>query len=142
MADASNIYNGKLMRYRFDDKKLMHATSCSLDVSTKLEEIATKDTDGTETVPANYSWSGSTEALLSKLPVGDTTHVTSDDILAKQLAGTPIDIDFSTDATGDIMWSGTAYIESCKITADTGSAVKVSISFKGSGNLTASTVSA
>jgi hypothetical protein len=44
---ASTIYNGKLLRFKFNDKKLIHATSCKLTVSSKLEEIATKDTDGT-----------------------------------------------------------------------------------------------
>ncbi|MGQ7945009.1 phage tail tube protein [Flavobacterium sp. WC2509] len=132
----SEIYNGKLLRFKFDAKKVLHATSCKLDFSTKLEEIATKDTDGTISIPGNYTWSGSTEALLANLPTGDTTHVTFDDILAKKLAGTEIDVEFTTDAIGDILYTGKAYIENASITADTGSSTKVSISFKGNGNLT------
>jgi hypothetical protein len=49
---ASTIYNGKLLRFKFNDKKLIHATSCKLTVSSKLEEIATKDTDGTVSIPS------------------------------------------------------------------------------------------
>ncbi len=135
-----SIYQGKLVRFTFDDKKLMHATSCSLDISTKLEEIATKDTDGTVTVPSNYSWSGSAEALFSKLPSGDTTHVTANALIALQTAGTEVAIDFTTGTTGDFVFSGSAYIESAKITADTGSSVKVSFSLKGNGNLTLATL--
>jgi hypothetical protein len=52
---ASTIYNGKLLRFKFNDKKLIHATSCKLTVSSKLEEIATKDTDGTVSIPSGYS---------------------------------------------------------------------------------------
>ncbi|WP_268846457.1 phage tail tube protein [Flavobacterium aestivum] len=132
---ASEIYNGKLLRFKFDAKKLMHATSCKLDFSTKLEEIATKDTDGTVSIPSNYTWSGSAEALLANLPTGDTTHVSFNDILTKKLSGAQIDIEFTTDKTGDVIYSGKAYIESASITADVGSSAKVSISFKGNGNL-------
>lgn len=132
---ASEIYKGKLLRFKFDAKKFLHATSCKLDFSMKLEEIATKDTDGTVSIPGNYSWSGSTEALLANLPALDTTHVTYDDILAKMLAGTEIDVDFTTDVTGDIIYTGKAYIDSASMTADTEGAVKVSISIKGNGNV-------
>jgi hypothetical protein len=52
---ASTIYNGKLLRFKFDNLKLIHATSCKLTVSSKLEEIATKDTDGTVSIPSGYS---------------------------------------------------------------------------------------
>lgn len=132
---ASEIYNGKLLRFKFDEKKFLHATSCSLDFATKLEEIATKDTNGTISIPSNYTWSGSTEALMANLPLLDTTHVTFDDLLAKKLAGTEIDIAFSTDVTGDVIYTGKVYIENAKITANVGESVKVSISFKGNGDL-------
>lgn len=137
---ASEIYKGKLLRFIFDGKKFLHATSCKLDFSTKLEEIATKDTNGTVVIPGNYSWSGSTEALLANLPAGDTTHVTFDTLLAAKLAGTEIDVEFTTSVTGDIVYTGKAYIENASITADTDSAVKVSISIKGNGDLEQDTV--
>lgn len=133
---ASTIYQGHKTRFIFDTKKLLHATSCKISVSTKLEEIATKDTEGSVVTPSNYSWSGSAECLLANLPSGNTTHVTADDILAKQIAKDEIDVDFTTGETGDIIWSGKAYIESFETTADDGSAVKVSISIKGNGDLT------
>jgi len=132
---ASEIYNGKLLRFKFDDKFFLHATSCKLDFTTKLEEIATKDTNGTISIPSNYTWNGSTEALMSNLPSGDTTHVTFDTILAAKLAGTEIDVEFTTDATGDIIYTGKAYIENASITANVGESVKVSIGFKGNGDL-------
>lgn len=133
---ASTIYQGKFLRFKFDDKKLMHATNCKFTVSSKLEEIATKDTDGTVSIPSNYSFTGSTEALLSNLPVGDTDHVTADTLLDAQLAGTEIDVEFTTDVTGDFIYTGKAYIDNFDIGAETGSSAKVSISFKGNGNIT------
>lgn len=137
---ASTIYNGKFLRFKFDDKKLIHTTNCKLDVSSKLEEIATKDTDGTVSIPSGYSFSGSTEALLSNLPAGDTTHCTADTLLDAQLAGTEIDVEFTTDVTGDFIYTGKAFIENYSLGAETGTSVKVSISFKGNGNLTKATV--
>lgn len=133
---ASTIYNGKFLRFKFDDKHLIHATNCKLDVSSKLEEIATKDTDGTVSIPSGYSFSGSTEALLSNLPSGNATHCTADTLLDAQLAGTEIDIEFSTNITGDFIYTGKAFIENYSLGAETGTSVKVSISFKGNGNLT------
>ncbi|WP_119792043.1 hypothetical protein [Flavobacterium anhuiense] len=138
---ASEIYNGKLLRFKFNAKKFLHATSCKLDFATKLEEIATKDTNGTVVIPSNYSWTGSTEALLSNLPTGDVEHVTFDDILALKLAGTQIDIDFTTDVTGDIIYTGKAFIENAGITSTVGESVKVTVSFRGNGDLTQDTVS-
>lgn len=137
---ASTIYDGKKLRFKFDDKLFLHATSCKLSIATKLEEIATKDTDGSVVIPGSYSWSGSTDALLANLPSGDTTHVTFDTLLTAKLAGHEIDVDFTTAASGDIVYTGKCYIENAEITADTGVAVKVSISFKGNGNLTKAVV--
>jgi Phage tail tube protein len=137
---ASTIYDGKKLRFKFDDKLFLHATSCKLSIATKLEEIATKDTNGSMVVPGNYSWSGSTDALLSNLPAGDTTHVTFDTLMQAKLAGTEIDVDFTTAVSGDIVYSGKCFIENAEITADTGVAVKVSISFKGNGDLARSVV--
>jgi len=138
----SGIYNGTKLRLGFDDKKLLHTTSCKIDFQTKLEEIATKDTDGTVVIPSNYSWSASAEALVANLPSGDTTHVTFDTLLAAQLAGTEIDINFTTDETGDIIYTGKAYIENASITANVGESAKVSFSLKGNGNVVLDTVAA
>jgi hypothetical protein len=137
---ASTIYDGKKLRFIFNEKLFLHATSCKLSIATKLEEIATKDTDGSMVVPGNYSWSGSTDALLANAPQGDTIHVTFDTLMIAKLSGQEIDVDFTTDVSGDIIYSGKCYIENAEITADTGVAVKVSISFKGNGDLTRAVV--
>lgn len=140
MATPTNIYNGKFLRFKFGNKKLIHATNCKLTVSSKLEEIATKDTNGTVSIPSGYSFTGSTEALLSNLPVGDTTHCTADTLLDAQLAGEEITIEFTTDVTGDFIYSGKAFINNYDLGAEVNSSVKVTIAFTGNGNLEKSTV--
>lgn len=132
---AGQIYKGKNVRFSFNDKTLYHATSCKLSISTKLEEIATKDTDGTVSTPSNYAWNISAEALVANKPAVSTQ---SDfmDVVALQLAGTEIDIEFTDGATGNFLFTGKVYVESSNITAEVGNSVTGSFSFKGNGNLT------
>lgn len=137
---ANDIYNGKFLRFKFNDKKLIHATNCKLTVSSKLEEIATKDTDGTVSIPSGYSFTGSAEALLSKTPSGDTTHITADAVLDLQLEGEEIDVEFTTDVTGDFIYAGKAFINNFDFGAEVNASVKVTISFTGNGNLTKTVV--
>jgi hypothetical protein len=138
---VGQIYKGKNVRFSFNGKTLYHATSCKLSVSTALEEIATKDTDGTVSTPSNYAWSISTEALVADKPASSTQ---SDfmDIISLQLAGTEIDIEFTTGTAGDFILSGKVYIESSDITAEVGNSVTGSFSFKGNGNLNKSAAEA
>lgn len=132
---ASTIYKGKNLRFSFDGKTLYHATSCKLSLSTKLEAIATKDTNGTVSTPSNYEWSLNTDALVANKPVGSTTQSDFMDIVGLQLAGTEIQVEFSTGVVGDFVLSGSVYIESCDITAETGNSVTGSFAFKGNGDL-------
>ena len=132
---AGQIYKGKNVRLSYSGKTLYHATSCKLSISTKLEELATKDTNGTVSTPSNYAWNISAEALVANKPAASTQ---SDfmDIVSLQLAGTEIDVTFTDGATGNFILSGKVYVESSDITAEVGNSVTGSFSFKGNGNLT------
>jgi len=132
---AGQIYRGKNVRFSFEGKTLFHATSCALSVSTTLESIATKDTNGTKSVPGNYDWSITTSALVADKPTS-STQTDFMELLSMQLAGTAIDIEFTTGETGDFLLSGTVYIESSNITAEVGNSVSGDFSFKGDGDLT------
>lgn len=133
---AGQIYKGKNVRFRFNGKTLYHATSCGLSITTTLEGIATKDTDGTVSTPSNYEWSITTNALVADKPAASTTQVDFMDIISLQLAGTEIDIEFTTEVTGDFVLSGKVYVENGNITAEVGNSVSGDFSFKGNGNLT------
>ena len=136
---AGQPIKGKNMRLSFEGKTLFHATSCGLSISTTLEAIATKDTDGEMNVPGNYSWTLTTSALYANKPMG-STQTDFNDLIVMQLAGTEIDVEFTTGETGDKVYSGKAYIESADITAEVGSMANGSFSFKGNGSLTVDTV--
>jgi len=132
---AGQIYKGKNVRFSFEGKTLFHATSCSVSISTTLESIATKDTSGSMSVPGNYEWTMSTSALVADKP---TSSSQSDfmDLVGLQLAGTEIDVEFTTGTTGDFILSGKVYIESSSISAEVGNSVTGDFSFKGNGDLT------
>lgn len=135
------IFQGKNVRISAEGKTIYHATSCKLDMSMSLEEIATKDTDGSVNTPGNYTWNASTDALYATLPSGDTTHKSADEILDYLLAKTELDFEFSTNETGEWKYTGKVYVESASIDATVGQSVQGSFSFKGNGDLTKETVS-
>jgi hypothetical protein len=135
------IFQGKNVRISVEGKTIYHATSCKLDISTSLEEIATKDTEGSVNTPGNYSWNASTDALFATLPVGDTTHKSADETLDYLLAKTELDFEFSTNETGEWKYTGKVYVENASIDATVGQSVTGTFSFKGNGDLTKETIS-
>lgn len=137
---AGQIYNGTNVRLSYDGKVLFHTTSCKLQISTKLEEIATKDTAGSVVTPGNYAWTVSAESLVADKPSASTTQVGAMDIVDLQLAKTPIDIEFTSGETGDWVYSGQVYVESADISAQVDQSMTGSFSFKGNGDLVKSTI--
>ncbi|MDM1378819.1 phage tail tube protein [Myroides marinus] len=131
---GGQIYKGKDLRISVGGKTLYHSTSCSISVSTTLEAIATKDTEGTVNVPSNYEWSLSAESLTADKAVGGTQNDFYD-LLQLQLKGEEVDIEMTTGRDGDVLMKGKAYIESTSISADVGSSSTSSFSFKGNGDL-------
>jgi hypothetical protein len=83
-------------------------------------------------IPSGYSLQDR-QRLLATFLSGDTPH---DHYLA-QLAGTEL-MWFTTDVTGDFIYTGKAFISNFDLELDT--SVKVSISFTGNGNITKQTV--
>ncbi|QQU04031.1 phage tail tube protein [Myroides odoratus] len=134
---AGKIYKGKDLRISVGGKTVFHSTSCSITISTTLESIATKDTDGTVNVPSNYEWSLSAESLTADKATS-STQADYFDLIVMQLAGEEVDIEMTTGKIGDILLSGKAFIESTGISADTGSSSTSSFSFKGNGDITVS----
>lgn len=133
MAEGT-FYKGKDLRIKVGGKPMFHSTSCSISVSTTLESIATKDTDGTINVAGNYEWSLSAETLTVNKAVAGTQADTFD-LLTLQLAGEEVEIEMTTGKKGDILLKGMALIESTNINADNGSSSTSSYSFKGNGDL-------
>lgn len=137
---AGQIYNGTNVRLSYEGKTLYHTTSCKLQISSTLEEIATKDTAGKVSTPGNYAWTISAEALVADKPTGSTTQLGAMDIVDLQLAKTELDIEFTSDVAGDWKYSGKVYVESADIDATVDQSMTGSFAFKGNGDLTKTTV--
>jgi hypothetical protein len=130
-----NIYNGSNVRLSYNGKVLFHTTSCKLQISAKLEEIATKDTNGSVVTPGNYSWNISAESLVADKPTASTTQLGAMEIADFLIAKTELDITFTSGEIGDWMYSGKVYVESADIDATVAQSMTGSFAFKGNGNL-------
>jgi hypothetical protein len=137
---AGQIYNGTNVRLSYEGKVLYHTTACKLQISSKLEEIATKDTAGSVVTPGNYAWTVTAEALVADKPSGSTTQIGAMDIVDYQLAKTALDIEFTSGVAGDWKYAGSVYVESADIDATVDQSMTGSFSFKGNGDLTKSIV--
>lgn len=130
---------GKNLRIIVGGKPLFHATECSLSITRDLEEIATKDTDGKEQLAGDYSWTMSTSALVN-VDAGVTTHTKVETLVDAVLSGDTVTIEFTTDTTGERVYSGSAFVTQADLTAANGSVATGSFSFTGNGDLTAANV--
>ena len=138
---AGTIYNGKNLRLNFDNKKLIHATSCQLTIASKTQEVATKDTTGDIIVIDGYNGTLSTDALWSDIESGESaTQVSPMDLLALQVAGTAIAFEFTTDVSGDVTISGSCYLTNTDLGAETGSKATAGFQFAISGDITIGTI--
>jgi TP901-1 family phage major tail protein len=108
-----------------------YSRSCSISLSTNMADATTKSNDGfTEVIPTTKSWEVSVEGL----------GVWNDNIalfVNAYNARTPLAISFYPTqlATGQMKYSGTAYLESLEISGEMEDGVTYSVSLKGSGAL-------
>lgn len=131
---AGNTYAGKNLRVRIDGKAVFHATECSFTTSRNMESIASKDTNGEQVTPGNYSWGVSTNFLVANIPAGSTTQVGTKEILDTYQDGTEVEVSFTTNIVGDVIITGNTYIEGLNMSAGTNGVATGDCSFKGNGD--------
>lgn len=134
---TTGITNGRNMRFFDGGTALGRATDCTLSFSREMRELAHKDVTGNwnEKAPGAMSGTGSTSGLYSE----DANAAES--LFTKMNAGTALTLTFTTEVTGDQVWTGTAYISSLEINAPDNENVTYSCSFEFSGAVLMSTVS-
>lgn len=133
---AGTFYKGKEVRLRLGDKTLYHSTTCGLSVSSKTQEIATKDTSGDITTPDGYTFSLSMDSLWADKENGTTTQLDPADLLQHQLDETVLTFEMRTEVDGDKMISGSCYVTNTDLTAEVGSMASAAFQFTGTGDLT------
>jgi len=140
---TTGVFNGTSLVVLVGTEVIAHATSCSLSVSADLPDATTKQSGGwAEEIAGLRSWSLTTDGLATVEPTG-TDYVVGD-IFSALNGRTSVTVKFttangSTPIVGDLIWSGSAFVESLDITADMESPVTYSASFTGTGVLTQAT---
>ena len=112
------------------------ATSSELSVNVDLADATCKDDGGwADHIHGLRDWSVSTDGLVAY----DGTNNIGD--LYTLLSGrTSVTLKFTTNVTGDLVFSGTASVASISVSAEMESAVTYSVEFTGKGALTKATV--
>ena len=95
------------------------------------------------------SWSLTTDGLATVVPGTVATYYTTAELMAASIQRIPVTVKFTTIdnstvggvtlVTGDVAYTGSAFIESVDFTADMENPVTYSVSFKGTGVLAIST---
>jgi predicted secreted protein len=140
---TTGVFNGTSLVVLVGTEVIAHATSCSLSVSADLPDATTKQSGGwAEEIAGLRSWTLTTDGLATVEPTG-TDYVVGD-IFSALNGRTSVTVKFttangSTPIVGDLIWSGSAFVESLDITADMESPVTYSASFTGTGVLTQAT---
>lgn len=133
------IYNGKDLRLRLGGKTLYHSTSCQLTVSSKSQEVATKDTNGDIVTPDGYSATLSMDSLWADKSNGTTTQLDPADLLQNQLDEVLLDFEMTTGADGDRVISGQCYVTNSDFGAEVGNKATAAFQFTVSGDITVDT---
>ena len=116
------------------------ATSASLSVSMETRDTTTKDSSGwQENLEGLKSWSLSGDGLVTYSISGD--YDTPDDLFTLLANRTLIKVKFGSETTGEIDYTGDAYLVSYEQEAGVEENVTYSFGFTGTGPLTQATVS-
>ena len=141
-----DIFSGELMLFVGEDP-VAFGSSAGLDISTEELDISNKMMGNwAGSLAGKMSFTISSESLLTRKEGA----LSFDTLLAKQIAGDPLDIFFGsakaadqdnfggtfTKDTAQVNYTGKVIITSLSIKSDNGQIVSVSASFKGVGALT------
>lgn len=129
-------FNGTLLNVYLDNIIIGCATSSELSVNVDLADATCKDDGGwADHIHGLRDWSVSTDGLVAF----DGTNNIGD--LYTLLSGrTSVTLKFTTNVTGDLVFSGTASVASISVSAEMEAAVTYSVEFTGKGALTKATV--
>lgn len=131
------LIQGLNMRIKVDTKEIFHEVDANLSMSTDFKEVASKDTAGKLVTPGAQSWSLSCNALLEN---DGTTKEDLKTLSDKWKAKSVHAVTFTTGTSGDVIYSGNAYIESVEVSSPNEEGVNVSYNLRGDGDLTIAAV--
>ena len=143
---TTGIFNGTSLVVLIGTEVIGYATSCSLSLNIDTPDASTKQSLGwADEIGGQRSWSLTTDGLATVVPGTVATYISTAELNALAIARTSVTVKFTTvdnstvggvtPVTGDVIYSGSAFIESVDMTADMENPVTYSVSFKGTGVL-------
>jgi predicted secreted protein len=142
---TTGVFNGTSLVVLIGGQVIAHSTSCSLSLAVDAPDASDKEAAGWAVeIGGQKSWSVTTDGLSTVVPGALASYVSTDELMILAAARTAVTLKFTTvtgttPVTGDVYWSGDAFIESVDITADMENPVTFSVSFKGTGALATGT---
>lgn len=128
---AEKFLNGSDLLIYIGANPVAFSRSCSISMNTAMADCTTKDNDGySESIPTTRSWECSVDGL-------GVWNSNIKEFMAAFQNKTALDIKFKPRevATGDLVYSGKAFIESLEISGEMEDGVTYSVSLKGTGAL-------
>ena len=130
---TADVINGTDIGVYIDGTLIAHATNGTLNVSMSPRDTTSKDSGGWKTVlPGLKEWSIDVDALLAY----DSANEMQSDLFTLLSNGTQVTVKFSTEATADDRYTGSAYVTGTPITAGVEDNATYSASLVGDGTLT------
>ena len=131
-------FNGTLLNVYLDNVMIGCATSSELSVNVDLADATCKDDGGwADHIHGLRDWSVSTDGLVA---YDGTNNI--GDFYTLLNGRTSVTLKFTTNVTGDLVFSGSASVASISVSAEMEAAVTYSVEFTGKGVLTKGTVPA
>tara|TARA_R110000744_G_scaffold185264_2_gene304685 strand:+ start:1051 stop:1485 length:435 start_codon:yes stop_codon:yes gene_type:complete len=141
---TNGVINGTKFGVYAAGTKIGYATSASISMNHNLRDTSTKDSGGwRDQMEGQRDWEVSVEGMVIFLTNagGAISDVTIDELYSTYIfTRTALTVMFSTEVTGDIKWSGEAYLTSLSADTPNEDSSTWSGSFSGTGALTQSTV--
>lgn len=138
---TTGIINGTLMRLYKDSTAIGYATSCSMSITAAMREILTKDSASggwREVKKGQLSGTLTTEALYAG-PGDASANYLYDDLFTDLVSGSSLTIKFTTDVSGDNVFTMSALCTSLELNAGVEENSSYSASFDVTGAITKTT---
>ena len=141
---TDGVINGTKFGVYVAGTKVAYATSASISMNHNLRDTSTKDSGGwRDQLEGQRDWEVSVEGMLifTNLDGTAVTGLTANELYSSYIyARTQFELKFSTEVTGDIKWSGQAFLTSLSADTPNEDSSTWSGSFSGTGELVQATV--
>ena len=141
---TNGIINGTKFGVYAAGTKIGYATSASISMNHNLRDTSTKDSSGwRDQLEGQRDWEVSVEGMLIFVDSsgGAISDVTANELYSSYIATrTEFELKFSTEVSGDIKWTGNAFMTSLSMDTPNEDSSTWSASFSGTGSLTQATV--